>query len=290
VASGDNAQTYRVEVVRNRDYGPILMRGALFSSLESAEKLRGKTTVRVRTRITLAGRPPVEVENVYAGPSGALDAVQAASAPLALLMQNPFEPVQVEETVVRLELEERARAAHIESIRLEKARYQAGDTVRVAVLLQPYLSAVETMNAEVVIPPQARKGKLTLRVSSARVHQALEAKRVPGEYTPRDLDHLIRLLGRAERNDRLILELLSQKGGVTVDGREMPALPPSVLSAYRLSRQAGAVEPVGQTVLQQVRMPTDYVLSGSQAALIFVDREAKGIRFDGKPAPRQKQK
>ena len=87
---------------------------------------------------------------------------------------------------------------------------------------------------------------------------------------------------RVERNDELIFELLSPKGGVTVEGREVSALPPSVLSALRLSRESGTIRPVRETVLERIRVRTEYVLFGSQTVSIYVDRERNGVVFNGK--------
>ena len=81
----------------------------------------------------------------------------------------------------------------------------------------------------------------------------------------------------------MIVDLLSSKRGVTVEGREVPALPPSVLSALRFSRDSGDVKRVKQTVLHRKRIPTDYVLTGSQTVVIYVDREVDGVVFDDKP-------
>ncbi len=281
IRSSGNQETFRMEVLRNRDFGPLLLRMAVTSALISAEKLMGETTVRTRTRIALAGHPALEVENVYAGAQVG-QAVLGATTPLARLMQNPFERVQVEEVAFDLELEERARAARIEAVRLQKARFQPGDTVRVSVTLRPYLGDPQKVDTLLVIPAQARRGRLILRVSSASAHRTLEVKRAPDEYRPRDLEHLIRLLSRVERNDDLILVLLSAKRGVTVEGRAMSALPPSVLSALRLSRESGTVKPVRQTVLERMRVRTEHVLFGSQAVSIYVDRERNGAIFNGK--------
>lgn len=288
VRSPGNREGFRMEVLRNRDFGPLLVRMAVTSALISSEKLMGETTVRARTRIAVAGQPPLEVENIYAGARGLGEAVWGATTPLSRLMQNPFEPVRVEEVAFDLEVEERARAARIEAVRLQKARFQPGDTARVTVTLRPYLGDLQKVDTLLVIPAQARRGRLTLRVSSASAHAALEAKRVPGEYTPRDLAHLIRLLGRVERNDGLILELLSPRGGVTVEGREVSALPPSVLSALRLSRESGTVRRVRQTVLERMRIRTAHVLFGSQTVFIHIDRERNGVVFDGKTGGRGK--
>jgi len=244
----------------------------------------GETTVRTRTRIALAGHPPLEVENIYAGMRGLGEAVLGTTTPLTYLIQNPFEPVEVEAIAFQLDVEEQVRAATVDGVRLQKTRFEPGDTIRATVSLRPYLSAeTEGVDTLLVIPPQVPKGRLTLRVASARVYRAWEAKRAPDAYRPQSLPNLLRLLKKTERNDVLILDLLSSRQGITVEGREVGALPPSVLSAYQLSRESRAVKRVRQTVLNRVRIQTDYVLSGGQTVLISVGREDGGVVFGEPP-------
>ncbi len=273
-------ERFQMEILRNRDLSPTLVRMAVFSAMVSSEKLTGEVTVKSRVRIELHGRPSVEVENVYAGPLGLGSAVLGVTTPLAKLIRNPFEPVQIERVTFDLNVEaERAHTAHIKSIGLQKTRFQPGDTVRVTVSLRPYWGGLQQVQEALIIPNQTPGGRLILRVSSASAHEKQEAKRAPGEYNARDLDHLIRLLGRAGRNNELVIELLSGAQGVTIEGREVSRLPYSVLSVLRFSRSSDTVKQVLQTVVQRARIPTDYVLSGSQVVVLNVNRKRNGVIF-----------
>ena len=276
---GKEAQ-FRMEVLRDRDLGPTLLRMAVFSAMVSSEKLTGEATVKSRVRIDLNGRPSVEAENVYAGAQGLGSAVLGVTTPLANLIRNPFQPIRIERVTFDLDVEaERAHTAHIKSIGLQKTSFQPGDTVRVTVSLRPYWGGLRRVEEAMVIPNHTPGGRLILMVSSASAHVKQEAKRAPGEYKARDLDHLIRLLGRAGRNNEMVVELLSGAQGVTIEGREVSRLPSSVLSALQYSRSSDAVKQVRQTVVQRARIPTDYVLSGSQIVVLNVNRKRNGVIF-----------
>ena len=276
---GREAQ-FRMEVLRDRDLSPSLLRIAVFSAMVSSEKLTGEVTLKSRVRIDLHGRPSVEAENVHAGALGLGNAVQGVTAPLASLIRNPFQPIRIERVAFDLDVEaERAHTAHIKSIGLQKTSFQPGDTVRVTVSLSPYWGGLRRVEEAMVIPSQTPGGRLILRVSSASAHVKQEAKRAPGEYNARDLDHLILLLGRTGRNNEMVIELLSGAKGVTIEGREVSRLPSSVLSALQYSRSSDAVKQVRQTVVQRVRIPTDYVLSGSQIVVLDVNRKQNGVIF-----------
>ncbi len=278
---GKEAQ-FRMEVLRDRDLSPTLLRIAVFSAMVSSEKLTGEVTVKSRVRIDLNGRPSVEAENVYAGALGLGSAVLGVTTPFANLIRNPFQPIRIERVTFDLDVEaERAHTAHIQAIGLQKTSFQPGDTVRVTVSLRPYWGGLRQVEEAMVIPNQMPGGRLILRVSSASAHVKQEAKRAPGEYNARNLDHLIRLLGRAGRNNEMVVELLSGAQGVTIEGREVSRLPSSVLSALQFARSSDAVKQVRQTVVQRVRIPTDYVLSGSQIVVLNVNRKPNSVIFAG---------
>ena len=285
VRSPAGTKSFQMEILRNRDFTPLLMRAAVTNALISSEKLLGQATIRATSRIHLAEHPPLELSNIFSGPRALGEAVLGVTSQLGRLIQNPFEFVRLEEVVFDLEVEEAIRAAHVESIRLRKARFQPGDKVHFTIVLHPYLGTPETIETELTIPAEARGGKLTLRVASAGTHRILETKRAPGEHAVRDFEHLIRLMSEEDKNDELIIDLLSSKRGVTVEGREVASLPPSVLSALRFSGHSGDVKRVRQTVLYRKHVNTEYVLSGSQTVLIYVDREKDGVVFDEQVGP-----
>lgn len=287
VRSADQSATFEMEVFRNRELTPLLMRMSVASSLISAEKLMGATTVRGRGKIKLKGYDLLEIEDVYAGPQGLGLAVLGLTRPFAQLMQNPFQEVQVENVSFQLDVEEEVRAANIRGIQLKKSHFEAGDTVDVMVRLKPHLAKEETVEARLVIPDRFQKGRLVLRATNGKSYRAQEIKRAPGVYTAQDLDGLVRLLGKGVRNDDLVLELVASTPGVTVEDREMAALPASVLFALRQSRASGVVQAVRQTVLDQDIHRTNYMLSGSQTVLLSVG-DKKGLIFTGKASTQEK--
>ncbi|MEE2752809.1 MAG: SpoIVB peptidase S55 domain-containing protein [Candidatus Latescibacterota bacterium] len=291
VRSVGRIQNYKIEVLKNRDLGPVLIQSAVVSSLISAEKARGDVTVRTSLKMKVRGRPDVAFENVFAGARGLGEGVLGVTRPMQLLLQNPFERVEVETASFELEVAENVKAALIESITLDRSRFKPGDDVGIELRLRPYLSESTTLKTSVVIPRHIRKGVLTLRASSARSHSGQESKRIPGEYRVSDVDGLIRMLERQHRNDELIVELLANRAGATVGGREMSSLPPSVIGAIRGSRKSDSVRPVSQSVVANSILETPYVLAGQQTVFISVGLDGSGLRFgSGQTGNTQKKK
>tara|TARA_Y100000588_G_scaffold242538_1_gene256625 strand:- start:6567 stop:8375 length:1809 start_codon:yes stop_codon:yes gene_type:complete len=281
VRSVSRSESFEIEVVRDRNFGPFLTQAAVLSALIGSEQAMGDVTVRTRTRVVVEGYDPLEMTNVYAGPVALGEGVGGVTRPLGFVMSNPYEDVRVETAFFELEVVEKIQAAKIEGVRLDRARFAAGDEVEVRVVVRPYLEASREIVTSLKLPEFAEEKALTLRVSSATDHNAADAKRVPAEYRPWSVRHLLRKLGELPRNDELVIELSGQKKGATIGGREMSALPPSVQAALQMGLESGTVATVGSSVLSHERVQTDYVLSGSQTVFLHVGDSQKGLRFGG---------
>jgi hypothetical protein len=282
VGSEGHEETFRVEVWRNRDFAPFVLRSAAASALFSAEKPAGRATLRASLRVSLDGRDDVLVSNIYSGPRALGGAVLGVTTPLAQLMGNSFEQVRITNVMIDLHVAEQQEVAAIASVRLAKAKYTAGDEVVVQTVLRPERGNARTVQTRLTVPGQARSGRLFVRVASARDHLKGEVKRVPAGFRPNSLDHLVRLIENVPRNDEMVVELIGPPQGVSVDGRELRGLPPSVLAALRGPASSGTVGPVRQGVLHRQRIKTDYVLSGSHTVAIAIDGDSNGGAMNGK--------
>jgi len=282
--SSDRTRSFEMEVLRNRDFGPILLQSAVVSSLISSEKARGQATVQSKLRLKLSGYPEFSVSNVYAGARGLGEGVLGVTRPIQLLAQNPFEDVRIESADFELAVDNDVEAASIRSIQLDRSTFEPGDEVGVTVELSAYLKPNVTVKTSVRIPEYVRQGTLMLRVSSARAHAAQESKRTPDRFRVRDVGRLLQILEEENRNDELIVTLLANRAGATVDGVELSSLPASVVSAMKTSRRSGSIRPVNQSVIEEKQVSTSYVLSGQQTVSLNVGSPGAGIRFSPGPA------
>jgi hypothetical protein len=267
--------SYRFEVVRDRDIGPFFIYYALANAMIAAEKPFGKATVRGKMRAQIAGYPPLKVENVVSGDSAIFQTASMLSIPIAALVQNAFEQVRLEEVAFEITVEETIRAAGIEGVRVHRRILRPGDPLYVTVFLRAHLGETFAVRDTLHLPEDLEDGIVRLRVCDALSSETLEVKRAPGKYTPRSVEQLIETLNYEERNDHLIVELVVPEKGVTVEGAEMPSLPPSALEILRSSRQTRASIPVEGVVRIRKRIQTDFVISGRHTIELKIDRNAR---------------
>lgn len=264
ITSAHGTTTYRFGVIRHQALLAGLARAVLLASLEAAEKLFGDATLELRAALHIAGGRDLVRQQVYSGPVALVAAALEAVRPLDALVRSPFAPVHLDSLRFSLELREQIESAQVRGLRVSRSELTAGDSLAVEVTLQPYRRAPVRQRLVLALPADLAAGPLSLRVGSGRASQDWEERRRPDAFQPRDIEHLLELLARDARDDELIFELYRGAPGLTVDGRELPALPPAARAILSSDSSVGHLGPVhGQVVLRR-RLRTDYVLSGEQ--------------------------
>ena len=254
----------RCEVLRHRDLSAPLVRSVLLSSLQSFEKISGDATLRLRVYLALSDGRTVERQQIYSGNIALLSAALAAVQPLSVLLHNPFESLAVDSLHFDLEIGASLAQAQIIALRLSPPNPKTGQQVALQIKLQPYRGAPIEQHITLDLPADLDPGSFVLRVGNGIASESWEAERRPDAFVPRNVDDLLTLLARTDAADELVVELFRPDPGFTIDGRELPGLPPSARAVLAADLSAGHLGPVqGEVVLRQT-VHTDYVLFGEQ--------------------------
>lgn len=269
------------EVIRHRSFSPIYTGVAASYIVDALEFYRNDHTLNLDATITLKENPDLKTrelvyKNTYSSSSSpSFGVMQTLMLPLFQLGSNPYTTVQVENVTLDLKIGDKRRTARIQSLQMDKLRYRPGDTVAVEITLQPYLEAPITQTGTITIPKDAPEGLVTLLAGNANFHESWQRSRAPLNFRHKNINQLIELLQRGERNSDIIMELFVPEPGLTVRGEEFESLPPSVMSVMNTAKQAGNSGYTAATTLQIDRVATDYVISGSGIIRLVVDRNAE---------------
>ena len=269
------------EVARHRSFAPIYTGIAASFLIDALEFYRNDHTLNLDAMITLKENPDLKTrelvyKNTYSSSSSpSFGIMQTLMLPLLQLGSNPYTTIQVENVTLDLKIGDKRRTARIQSLQMDKLRYRPGDTVEVEITLQPYLEAPITQTGTITIPKDAPEGLVTLLAGNANFHESWQRSRAPLNFRHKNINQLIELLQRGERNSDIIMELFVPEPGLTVRGEEFESLPPSVMSVMNTAKQAGDSGYTAATTLQIDRVVTDYVISGSGIIRLVVDRNAE---------------
>ena len=262
-AAGDHH--FSCEVLRHPEFSASFVRSVLFNSLETTEKLFGDATLRMRSHIALTDGRTVERKQVYSSGIAPLRAVIDAVQPVGVLLNNPFAGVTLDSLHFELEIGETLAQARITGLRLSPPEPKVGQRVSLQATLQPYRAEPVTERLELDLPAHLEPGPFVVRVGSGVASTDWEATRQPDAFVPRNVSDLLTLLEHTGAADELVVEVFRAEPGFTVNGRELPGLPPSALAVLSADRSAGHLGPVQGEVVLRRTLTTDYVLSGEQS-------------------------
>jgi hypothetical protein len=261
-------RTFHFSVVNDELFTPVMASSVLANLFASYERQFGAATFGVRGTVSLARHGSVPFGNLFSGDNAAAGAASSVVAPLAALVGNDYEPVNIESVDVAIESTEQERTATIERIWVDDPRPRAGRTVPVKILLRPHRGDDIIRTVPIEIPSNA-SGSLSLLVSDgARLAQAeTREARLP---QPRSVPQLVRALGRERRNDRLYVKLLSSQPGAVVNGEILPSLPPSVLAVIEADRSTGGSGSLSSATIGEWEIQTDLAIAGARTLTVQV--------------------
>ncbi len=118
------------------------------------------------------------------------------------------------------------QAATLSRATLECQSAHAGDRITVNATVAPYRGTPQLLRIPVVLPAALPQGDVRLLVSDGPALDRLLAQGRSGAATP--LSGTIDQLNALHADDRLYVTLLAPDAELSVDGRVLPSVPPSV--------------------------------------------------------------
>ncbi len=282
IETSDGQQhTKHYEVIRHRSFSPIYTGVGAWYIMDSLDFYQNDHTLNLGATITLKEQPgltsrKLSFKNVFSSSgSPGFGVMQTLMLPMLQLVGNSYTKVEVENVTLDLKIEDKRRTAVIESLRVDKLRYRPGETVEVEMVVRPYLEAPIMQTGTITIPKDTPDGQVTLIAANASFHEFWQRSRAPLNFRAKNINHLVELLQRGERNSDVILELFVPQPGLTVQGQEFSDLPTSVMSVMNTARQVGESGYTTGTTLKIDKVATDYVIFGSGFIRFVVDKNAR---------------
>lgn len=262
---------FHFTVARDELFTPLMTLSALQSTLLSYERQYGASTYEVSGTASLKGHDPVTFMNLFSGTGQESPATNASTyvmAPIASLVANDDEKVELERLDLTFKTSEEPRSASLQRVWIDDPRPRAGKSVPVKVLLRTYRGEDVIETVPIDIPANAH-GTLSVTVmDGARLNQ-LDQREARGPQ-PRSIAQLIRTLNKARRNDALYVRLQSSDPGAVVNGELLTALPPSVLAVVEADRTSGGVSALSSATLGEWSIPVGRTISGQRTIQINV--------------------
>ena len=243
------------------------------NTLSSYERQFGAATFSVRGTATLKKHEQIKFDNLFSGGESPATGMAAyVVAPIASLVGNDYEKIDLEGLDLTIASSEEPKTAILERVWNDDPRPRAGKTVPVKVLLRTYRGEEVVRTQPIEIPANA-SGSLSLLVSDGgRLSQIEQRETRAPQQQPRSVPQIIRALNRLPRNNTLYIKLLGSDAGAVVNGERLSSLPPSVLAVLEADRNGGNFNPLHTATLGEWELATDQAVSGSRTLTITISQ------------------
>jgi SpoIVB peptidase S55 len=220
------SRLYKCRLVNNRLLTPFYLRMTMAGAAFQLGDLPPEHTIEYKVAIDVRNAEPVTFENVSSG-VGLNELIIEVYSALGLLMNNPYEKVNVDSITCEMHILPKSIVSHIWAVDLSDSKVKAGQSIEVGVIVESALAGKKKYQCRLDIPRDLAPGKYELTVCGPRDYEQFLVKSAPQRFIAQNLPGLIDALNnslRIERN-KLYFLLDLPAGGVIVDDAELPDLP-----------------------------------------------------------------
>lgn len=261
---------FEFRVVNDQLFTPLFTYASILSTLTSYERETGAATFNIKGTMNVKSHGEVKIEDMFSGNTASVSTAGSVMAPLTFLLDNEFEPIQIEAVDLTIQSTEEPRTATIERVWLDGVRARAGRTVPLKVLMRTYRGEEVIHTVPLEIPANA-SGALSVMVSDGARLAQWERREVRQPTEPRSVPQLMRALNTLRKNNRLYVRLLASDSGAVVRGEPLSSLPPSVLGVFEADRSAGDFVPLRSATLGEWNLPIEHAVVGARVLTINVE-------------------
>jgi hypothetical protein len=223
---------YNCRLVNNRMLSPFYLRmtvaGAAFQfgDLPPEHMIEYKVDINLRFPISDRKSDSVAFENVSSG-MGLNEVITECYSSIGLLMNNPYEEVDIESIDIDIRIMPRSIVSHIWSVDLSDSKVKAGRSIEINAVLESVLAGKKQYQWSLEIPEDLRPGKYELTVGGYRDYEQFLVKAAPHRFIAQSLPSLIEALNNSLQisRDKLYCLLALPSGGVIIEKAELPDLP-----------------------------------------------------------------
>jgi hypothetical protein len=265
---------FHFNVFVQQKWTPYLMMVTMFNSISGLNDYREECTYRISGRVELDGQKKLLVSTMQA------PGEMPVPAPMMLagwwgdkfnrLFTNTVTPPRLKRVDATIDLLPERRIASIENAWIPSNEVAPGEEVSVKVFLRPYRGPRIERTFKLRLPAGLTRGEHRILLSDAETLNRIESV---AAFSNRfiDLPQIVSLINQERGNDKLYVSLVEPRPTVYYDDKTLPSLPASVLNVMQTGRSASRpLVSSGESALEQMAIPFDYVVNGSYALKVTV--------------------
>lgn len=275
----EEAQTYQVDVVRQRSIQAALVNAVLTNVLDNEGDLPEELTANLKARIEVAGRQPLVISDTFSGApySGSRASgmvYQQVVSMVQQLMFNTYKPIRIQRIDCETTITSGRHTADVEAVEIDSETYSPGETVQVTAFVRPYKEQVRRLRLSLKLPPDMPEGTYTATISDDLTAARQQLRDNPNLSNPQNIDQVFESLTvqAAAKRTNLVIRVPIPAAGVALGGKSLPNLPPSMVQIIGDTKRTGA-QPISAALVS--RQATAWVVQGSESVRFTVAKNKR---------------
>ena len=251
------ARLYKCRLVNNRPLTPFYLRVAVMGAAFQLGDFPQEHTIEYKVAVGLKDGKSVNFENVSSG-LGLNELILESYGSIGLLMNNPYEIVDIESIAFDIRILPKSRVSHLWSVDLSDAKVRPGEKVDVDVVVESVFAPKKKFHCSLEIPEDLVPGKYELTVCGPRDYERFLIKMAPQRFIAQNFSGLVRALNNSLQisRDKLYFLLTLPPRGVVVENAELPNLPATKTLILQDSKKALRVLPYSHWLERTVDIGT----------------------------------
>lgn len=234
-------KSWNMEIVHDKFMSPMWASFAFGDAVGVTLNDRRDASWILKAQIKLKGKGTLKFDDFGVGPTGVPGGMaffmSRAGLALGELLNNPWEPVEIERIDAQLTVDWARNTVRLRGAELLDNAVEPGGTARVKLTLKPYMGKESTVIASIKLLPQFAGKEVEIEVVPGWMV-------MPEAAAPENLDQLIANLQLPELSPKsYVLQYKHPEQGVALAGKVAPKLPTFAIDA--LKPTTGTVQPEG---------------------------------------------
>jgi hypothetical protein len=258
-APGGKERHFQGEMFQNQMLTPTLSAISLLESIYDTMESEEKQTIFMDTTMEIEGQEPVKLSEAASSEDAGFFLVIRQLELYESLLTNPCEFPNVKSLTFHVRMEDGWNLSQLDSLEMDQNEIKPGATLHAVIGLRNYRGEPATVSVSVPIPADLRAPEVQLFVGDADAALRMdEAPRVP----PQTLDQVLDRLRLTRSHQNICVKLLQTAPGLSVEGKNLPDLPPSVMAQLESPNSNSRMATLSSNTLWETNFPVAGTFSG----------------------------
>jgi hypothetical protein len=248
---------YNCRVANNRLLTPMLLQAAVAGAAFQLGDLPPDHMVEYKVAIDLENDKSIRFQNVSTA-RGVNDIIIESAGSISMLMNNPYEEIDIESVDYDIRIVPKSIISHIWSLDLSDSKFKAGENIDIEVVIESVLEGKKKYNCTLKIPEDLAPGKYDLTVSGSMDYERFLVKSVPYKLMAQNVPALIEALNfsLSVDRDKLYFIFSLPPGGIALEKAELPDLPATRALILQNAKRALQVRPYQHWIEKSIKTET----------------------------------